>query len=206
MGKEWLTRLSKTISFVLHPLIVPTWAVSLLLFGHTVMSGITMRSKGFFLAIVLLNTWIIPALSIGLLRSLKLIPSLKLDEPRHRILPMIIVALSYVSCAFMLSDLMMAFLIRRFLFAAMGCVLFTLIITPFWKISLHMTAAGGLVAMLFILNLSGFGQLSYTLLAFILLTGALGSARLWLGYHNLWQVTAGFIGGFLIASTTILFT
>ena len=96
------------------------------------------------------------------------------------------------------------FLIRRFLFAALGCVLLTLIVTPFWKISLHMTAAGGLLAMLFILNFSGFGQFPYTLLMFILLIGALGSARLWLGSHNLGQVMAGFGGGFLIASATIL--
>ncbi len=206
MKTEWLTRLSKTISFALHPLLVPTWAVLLLLFGHTIMNGISMRSKAFFVAIVVLNTWIIPALCIGLLRSLRLIPDLSLDEPKHRMIPMVIVILGYISCAFMLSDLMMAFLIRRFLFAAIGCVLFTLVITPFWKISLHMTATGGLLAMLFILNLSGFGQFAYTLLTFIVLAGTLGSARLWLGHHNLWQVTAGFTGGFLIASAAILFT
>lgn len=69
-----------------------------------------------------------------------------------------------------------------------------------------MTAAGGLLAMLFLVNLSGFGQFAYTLLAFVLLAGLLGSARLWLGSHNIWQVTAGVGGGFLIASLAILFT
>lgn len=206
MKQELLTRLSKTISYALHPLVVPTLAVLLLLFGHTVMSGISVRAKGFFVAIVILNTLVIPALSIALLRSLRLIPDLSLSEPRHRIIPMLIVALSYVACAFMLSDLMMAFLIRRFLFAALGCVLLVILVTPFWKISLHMTAAGGLLAMLFLVNLSGFGQFAYTLLAFVLLAGLLGSARLWLGSHNIWQVTAGVGGGFLIASLAILFT
>lgn len=200
-----LTRLSQTISYALHPLIVPTWAVLLLLFGHTIMSGISLQIKGFFVVIVLLNTLIIPILCIGLLRSLKLIPDWSLNEPKHRIIPMLIVALGYISCAFMLSNLMMAFLIRRFVFAALGCVLLTLIVTPFWKISLHMTAAGGLLAILFILNFSGFGQFAYTLLIFMVLIGALGSARLWLGSHNLAQVAAGFTGGFLIASATILF-
>ena len=205
MNKELLTRLSQTISYALHPLIVPTWAVLLLLFGHTIMSGISLQVKGFFVAIVLLNTMIIPALCIALLRSLKLIPDWSLNEPKHRIIPMLVVAVGYISCAVMLSKLIMAFLIRRFVFAALGCVLLTLIVTPFWKISLHMTAAGGLLAMLFILNFSGFGQFPYTLLMFIVLAGALGSARLWLGSHNLAQVAAGFGGGFLISSVTILF-
>ena len=109
MNKALLTRLSQTISYALHPLIVPTWAVLLLLFGHTIMSGVSLQIKGFFLAIVLLNTLIIPTLCIGLLRTLKVIPDWSLNEPKHRIIPMLIVALGYISCAFMLSHLMLAF-------------------------------------------------------------------------------------------------
>lgn len=105
----------------------------------------------------------------------------------------------------MLSDVMMAFLIRRFLFAAMGCVVLTLIITPFWKISLHMTSIGGLLALLTALNASGLGQFPYTLVLFILLAGLLGSARLWLGSHNLAQIAAGLAGGYTIALLLILF-
>lgn len=203
--QEWLTHLSRTISFALHPLIVPTLAVIFMLFGHTVMSGISLGAKWFFVGIVALNTLVFPMLGVGLLRSLRVIPDLSLSEPRHRMIPMIIVALSYVSCAVMFSDVMMAFLIRRFLFAALGCVLLCMIVTPFWKISLHMTSIGGLLAMLFLINLSGFGQFAGLLLLFILLAGLLGSARLWLGYHNIWQVAAGVCGGFLITSGAILF-
>ena len=140
-----------------------------------------------------------------MLRAFRLIPDLRLSEPRQRLIPILIVLLSYVSCLMMLSDVMMAFLIRRFLFAAMGCVVLTLIITPFWKISLHMTSIGGLLALLTALNASGLGQFPYTLVLFILLAGLLGSARLWLGSHNLAQIAAGLAGGYTIALLLILF-
>ncbi len=200
-----LTRLSRTLSYLLHPLLIPTLGVFLLVYGQTVMGGISPRVKWFFLSIVFLNTFVIPLLGIGLLKTLRLIPDLSLSEPRQRILPIVIVAVGYLCCAWMLRDVAMAFLIQRFLFAALACLALTALVTPFWKISLHMTAIGGLLAMLALLNFSGFGQFPYTLLSFLLLAGMLGSARLWLGSHNLLQVAAGFCGGFLIASLTILY-
>ena len=157
-----LTRLSQAISLLLHPLTIPLWAGILMLFGNTLMATMPLSIKWFFLAVLALNTLVAPALCIGLLRAFRLIPIL-------------IVLLSYVSCLMMLSDVMMAFLIRRFLFAAMGCVVLTLIVTPFWKISLHMTSIGGLLALLTALNASGLGQFPYTLVLFILLAGAPGS-------------------------------
>ena len=197
-----LTRLSQAISLLLHPLTIPLWAGILMLFGNTLMATMPLSIKWFFLAVLALNTLVAPALCIGLLRAFRLIPDLRLSEPRQRLIPILIVLLSYVSCLMMLSDVMMAFLIRRFLFAAMGCVVLTLIITPFWKISLHMTSIGGLLALL---TASGLGQFPYTLVLFILLAGLLGSARLWLGSHNLAQIAAGLAGGYTIALLLILF-
>ena len=118
---------------------------------------------------------------------------------------MLIVLLGYISCLMMLSDVMTAFLIRRFLVAAIGCALIGLIITPFWKISLHMISMGGLLALLCALQTAGLGQLYPLLLIFILLTGLLGSARLWFGSHNLAQVAAGFVTGFTVALLLIIF-
>ena len=158
-----LTRLSQAISLLLHPLTIPLWAGILMLFGNTLMATMPLSIKWFFLAVLALNTLVAPALCIGLLRAFRLIPDLRLSEPRQRLIPILIVLLSYVSCLMMLSDVMMAFLIRRFLFAAMGCVVLTLIVTPFWKISLHMTSIGGLLALLTAQNASGLGQFPYTL-------------------------------------------
>lgn len=164
--EQTLTKLSRCISMILHPLTIPMWAGILLMFGNTIMATLPINIKWFFLVVLALNTWGIPAFCIGMLRMFRLLPDLRLIEPRQRLIPMLIVLLGYISCLMMLSDVMTAFLIRRFLIAAIGCVLVGLIITPFWKISLHMISIGGLLALLCALHTAGLGQLYSTLLIF----------------------------------------
>ena len=203
--KKWEVRAGQSLSMVLHPFLIPTYAMLILLFGGTVLSHIPFSLKGFFMAIIVTNTVLLPAVAIWILKLFGLLRSLSLRERSDRIVPIAIVALSYFLCAMMLSGVTGAFLLRRFLFAAMACVLLAFFVNFYWKISLHMIAMGGLVAMLVLMNVSGFGQLPATTLLVLVLAGALGSARLGLGSHNLAQVAAGFFGGFTLALLTILF-
>jgi len=61
-------RLSRAISYALHPLIVPTIAALLLLFGPTVMSNLPAEARWFIAAVILLNTLILPAFSLAVLK------------------------------------------------------------------------------------------------------------------------------------------
>ena len=100
--EQTLNRLSRCISMILHPLTIPMWAGIILLFGNTLMASMPMNIKWFFLAVLALNTWGIPAFCIGMLRMFHLIPDLRLIEPRQRLIPMLIVLLGYISCLMML--------------------------------------------------------------------------------------------------------
>lgn len=202
--QNYYTRFNRVLSYALHPFLLPSIAVALLLFSNSIMSLVPISVKWFLLGTVAVNTLLIPACCIGLLHTFKLIPDLHLHKPGQRVIPLIVVAVCYLICTWMLSDVLTAFLIRRFLIAALGCVLFALTLNFFWKVSLHMTAMGGLIAMFVVLNISGFMQMYGTMLLFILLAGALGSARLALGAHNGWQVSVGFAGGFLISAACLL--
>ncbi len=198
-------KLAAGLSGLMHPFLVPLYAVMILLFGQTYMALVPLRLKLFFLAVVGLNTLLIPALFILLLKGLRVLPDLSLRTRRERLLPMLVVAGCYLACIYMMKDVMAAFYIRRFLIAALGCVLLALVVTYFWQISLHMIASGGLLAMLVVANVSGFGRLVVPLLIALLFTGALASARLWLGKHNTLQVAMGFLGGFAVAFILLLF-
>ena len=184
-----LTTWSRGISWVLHPFLVPAYTICILLFGDTIMSNIALSLKWFFVLVVVLNT---------------LIGDLSLQQRRERIIPLAVVAVCYLICALMISNVLVAFLIRKFLFAALGCVIMALVVNFWWKISLHLTAAGGAVAMLLIVAISRFGDLTGTVIVAILLSGSLASARLWLGSHTPAQVAAGFFGGFAAASLVML--
>ncbi len=197
-------RLSQTLSRAMHPFVMPVYAILLLLFGSTFMENIPLKVKLFFLGVVVVNTVMVPALFILLLRGLGYLHSLSLVERRDRIIPLIVVAGCYVVCAYMVSGALSAFFIRKLLVAAAGCVLLGLVVTCFWQISLHMIAAGGVVAMLVLVNVAGFGSLIGGLCVALLLSGALASARLYLGYHNPGQIAAGFLGGFIVASCLLL--
>ena len=61
-------RLSRAISYALHPLIVPTIAALLLLFGPTVMSNLPAEARWFIAAVILLNTLILPAFSLAVMK------------------------------------------------------------------------------------------------------------------------------------------
>lgn len=78
------------------------------------------------------------------------------------------------------------------------------IITYFWKISLHMIGLGGLLAyILLLLFVRGLqyglpSEIDILLSSVILLSGIVGSARLYLCAHTPAQVYVGYIVGFLL--------
>ncbi len=129
-------RLSRGISALMHPFVIPTWAVLLMLYGPTVMVNMPPRVKFFLLGIVALNTLLLPAFSIGVLRWFRVIPDWSLQDQKTRMLPMGIVAVCYLMCIVAMSNMLFAFLITRFLIAALCCVAFAFFVNLYWKIRL----------------------------------------------------------------------
>ena len=197
-------RLSRAISYALHPLIVPTIAALLLLFGPTVMSNLPAEARWFIAAVVLLNTLILPAFSLAVLKLFGGLSDLRLQSQRQRMLPMGIVAVCYMLCILSFRQMTVAFLVDRFLIAALCCVVIAFVVNLYWKISLHMTAAGGLLGMMIVMNYKGLAQFRTALIVLTVLTGALGSARLQLGSHSLAQVGAGAAAGVAVTAATVL--
>ena len=62
-----------------------------------------------------------------------------------------------------------------------------------------------ITAQLVLPNLSGVGNMMVPLMVAVGCTGALASARLYLGCHNGRQVLAGFCGGFAVTVLAVLF-
>ena len=67
-----------------------------------------------------------------------------------------------------------------------------------WKISAHSAAIAGLVALLIRLqrDVAVEPHLVVWLLITVFCAGLLGSARVWLNRHTVWQVLAGYVVGF----------
>lgn len=196
--------LSNGLSWALHPFVLPLYMIVLLL-TSTVFARYPADVKFYLLWVVVLYTIVIPVLSLGVLRSLGRISDYKVDNRRERMLPLVIGATCYVLCAITVSKIPSAIFLRKFMVAAACCEVLCLVVSLYWKISLHLTAMGAAVALLVVLNVVGAGNMLVPLMAAILCAGALASARLYLGCHDGWQVLAGFGAGFGVCTLAMLF-
>lgn len=97
-----------------------------------------------------------------------------------------------------------AFLVDRFLIAALCCVDVAFVVNLYWKISLHMTAGRRPAGYDDRDELHGTGAVSDCAHRPDRSDGALGSARLQLGSHSLAQVGAGAAAGIAVTAATVL--
>lgn len=188
--------IARILSTVLHPLLMPLYGMLLVLF-YSYMSFFPWRFKGITLGIVVLFTLVIPMLSIWLLKFMKLIKSVTLNNRADRKLPYLVSIFSYVACGILFYKMNMPLWLLGFIGGGILSLIIASVITIWWKISAHLTGIGGLTGCALFLT-QGFGMLPFGwLIALVLLTGMLGSSRILLGRHTFWQVIAGSVNGFL---------
>jgi hypothetical protein len=203
---------AQILSVILHPLLMLTYMLGLLLIVNPYLFGINSASEGKLLVIrVFATTFILPAFAIFLMHRLKLISSIEMTDKQERIGPFIATGIFYLWVfRSVLNDTNMP---TAFLIAALGTTigLFAcFLINLFFKISIHATGAGGFVGMVLItMWLYSYGAFSmwlpfvgvctvsinFILMLSVLLAGAVGSARLVLGAHTSKELYAGFVLG-----------
>lgn len=197
-------KIANTLSWVLHPFLLPVYLMALLL-TMTTFAFYSTNVKLYFMWVVALYAIIIPFLTLGILRSLGRISDFRVDDRRERLLPLLIGTVCYVLCALTFAKIPSAIFLRKFMVAAACCEAMCLVVSLRWKISLHLTGMGAIVALLVVMNVVGVGNMLIPLSVAILCAGALASARLYLGCHNPRQVAAGFFGGFCVSLLAVLF-
>ena len=197
-------KIANTLSWVLHPFLLPVYLMAVLL-TMTTFALFSPGVKFYFLWVVALYAIIIPFLTLGILHSLGRISDFRIDNRRERLLPLLIGTVCYVLCALTFTKIPSAIFLRKFMLAAACCEAMCFVVSLRWKISLHLTGMGAIVALLVVMNIVGVGNMLLPLSVAILGAGALASARLYLGCHNPVQIFAGFFGGFGVAMLAVLF-
>lgn len=197
-------KIANTLSWVLHPFLLPVYLMAVLL-TMTTFAHYSTQMKFYLMWVVALYAIVIPFLVLGVLHSLGRISSFKVDNRRERWLPLAVGIVCYILCAITFAKIPSAIFLRKFMVAAACCEAMCLVVSLWWKISLHLTGMGAVVALLVVMNIIGVGNMLIPLMVAILAAGALASARLYLGCHNGAQVLAGFCGGFVVAMLAVLF-
>ncbi len=199
-----LSRLARALSWALHPFLLPLYLVVFLL-TDTPFAFYSADTRFYFAWVILLYGAVVPFLVLALLRKSGRVSDWRVDSLRERRWPLLVGTVCYLLCAVTLAKVPSAVFLRKFILAAACCEAMCFVVSFRWKISLHLTAMGAVVALLVVVALVEPARSLLPLFAALFGTGLLASARLYLGCHNGSQVLAGFCGGFLLTLGALLF-
>ena len=195
-------RLSKIISFVFHPALMPTYAFVLAInFVPIFSEAIPNEQKKYFLRLVFIFTLVIPIFSVLLLKRMKIISSYYIENRSERKAPLCITIISYYLLLQFFHQMNVFILFKKVLIGALLILLLAFLISKFWKISLHMLGLGGVTGVFLALNIltsSPFSGTLYLFLCLLFISGLVASARINEKAHTLNQVYAGFLVGVFI--------
>lgn len=188
---------SNIISWLFVPLMMPVYGL-ILAFGLSILDLTPMRQRVVYTLIVAGINVLIPFILIGLLKKLKMIDDIGLNGQKERLIPYIITVVTFGVTAWFMSVKGAPLWLSMFFAGGALAALVNLIINFKWKISAHAAGIAGIVALLIRIAKDGSPEpeLFFWLIMSIVMAGLLGSARVWLGRHTVWQVVAGYAVGF----------
>jgi len=190
------TKIAKLISYIFHPLLMPTYSLIFLFQIKSYLSfAIPRQAKVAIIAIIFFNTALMPALIFFFMKLRHIISSLKMEDRKERFLPFIITAVFYFGTYIMLRKFHLPSIIYFLTFGSACLIIIALTINFWWKISIHMMGIGGLTGALtciaFYLSVNPGIYVAIS----IIIAGFIGFSRLKLLAHSPLQVYAGFITG-----------
>jgi membrane-associated phospholipid phosphatase len=194
--------LAQFISVIFHPLIIPTLGATFIAYSDP----IPFRNNLLFsvLGMVFIGTYLLPLLSILVLIRMGVVSNHHMPNRKERKWPLRLTLIFSGLTFFVLHNLQIHPTLARFMLGVTMSIWAALLISHEFKISLHMTAMGGLVALVFaesILNqLLFFNEIALALL----IAGSVGSARLYLKAHHPLEVYSGFLLGFSLILMNLL--
>ena len=191
--------ISHVISTVFQPLLMPTYEV-MLLFVYTYFG--TMYKHQFWQIItpVVLFSFVVPTILIIMLYRMDFISDLSLKVRRERFYPYIVTLLSYTAMIVFYYRMHMPLWFLMIMAASIVIMVIAILITLKWKISAHMFGIGGLIGGA--MAVSYYVERSnpyYMFMGLFIIAGLVGTSRLILRRHTLYQVIAGFLLGFIVS-------
>ncbi len=205
---------AQILSYVFHPLIIPTYMVLLLLLINPYLFGVNSLHQGFLIILrIFFTTFLIPSVAVLIMKGVGLISSLEMEERTDRVGPFIATGVFYLwAFRSLLADTSVP---SAYLVAVLGATIVLFVcffINIFYKLSVHAAGMAGFLGMVLIcMHLYSVGifkmdvpflgeciiSMNFILVASILAAAAVMSARLILNVHSLGQITLGFTVGLL---------
>ena len=190
---------SRILSYILHPLLIPTFATSTLMLQpglQTIVMPGPLRI--WFLSVVIVFTLVIPVTGVLILLKFKALYSLEMYQRNERTIPLLISSTSFMVLLFAIKSTGIPPLFLYVLYSATFALLAGLLINLVYKISLHTLGWSALAATLTGISLRMGIPLLMLIIISVLISGVVGYARLKQNAHNPAQVYLGYVAGICV--------
>ncbi len=192
-----LQKIAYLITALLHPLLLTIYAVIYVLWGNTMWCVLPTSYKVVTTLYVSLGISLLPLISVVLLYIKHNFKGLDMTATRDRMIPLVFTAISsIITYHFITSYVAVPMPIIRMVQAQCVSTIVACIVTPFWRISLHMIACGALVVFTYIVGMSNGIDFYREAMAVFAITGFVAWARLYVQAHTPLQLVGGFVLGF----------
>ena len=187
-----------------NPLLVPTFGFMLLFLSGFYSTMLTSDARRFILLVIFFSTATLPMLSVAIL-ALNSKFNFLMTESKDRILPLLMTSVYYYIGFILLGRIHFLTMFKLFMIGSVLVIIALLFISFKWKISIHMAAVGAITATFFAVSFRTGMNPVWALVALVVVSGLIGTARLVLNKNSLLQVAAGYVLGFIILYPVIYF-
>lgn len=196
-GERFLTGVSNFLSWIFVPMMMPVYG-AIIAFTLSILSFNMLSVRVLFIGLVAGINLMLPISVIIILKRVGVLSDYGVNRRSERRLPYLIGIVCLIATAVLLYFKHAPLWFVAFYVGGALAGIIELLVNLRWKISAHAAGVAGVVALLSYLVLydftlpSAFGWL----VASVAIAGLVGSARILLGKHSVWQVLAGYAVGF----------
>lgn len=192
---------------VFQPLLMPTFLFGILFtLSPSLMGGLPPEQRWWLTLAIFLLTFGIPVASLGIFKLSGWISDITLSKRSERPLPFLFIVIFYgITTYYLGAYLRPLVLLVNMVYLTMGLLVVSVVVTFYWKISIHSAGMGAATGFLWVLDYIYPGTGLYLpMLLSVLCTGATMSARLHLRVHTMAQVCAGVTLGLMVSIVGML--
>jgi hypothetical protein len=199
-----MKRTAQVITYLFHPLIMPTLGLFLLLNSGTYISLLDPSAKRAILFVMALGTLFFPVIMIPVLYYRNLISNMQNTPKEERIIPQLIILILYMITFVYFMRLPLNRIIHACVLSAPIILFLILLIGIRFRLCTHMAGLGGITGLIIALIIRFESPMLWILVLTLMAAGLTGTARLTLGIQRPAEVYTGYLLGFGVTLTTML--
>jgi hypothetical protein len=199
-----MRKAAPVISYIFHPLIMPTLGLLLMLNSGTYLSLLDPAAKRAILFVMALGTFVFPLMIIPIIYYRNQVSHLQRITREEKLIPQLIILVLYIITFLYFIRLPLNRVIHAYALSVTVTLFLTVVLNLKFSICYHTTALGGLTGLIIALILLFESQLQGVLILALLAAGITGSARIALSLQKARAIYSGYILGFTVVLITLL--